>query len=376
MPVSAEDGCGQLLEPLLDYGCSHWRTSSQRAADLYNSGVKLWRKEDLVDIEQQLARSCAAEKFTVRRIDGSIAHIKNPMFGVQKPIWKPYVKFQEYWRLVRSTPDGPPETYHCTYLVDWTNQTVRNYEGSIENVWSLFEASRRRWDASATCAALTSQLRKLLGGDGTAKKKVTKIVCFGLGDLNAKSPDWWRIQNEGKPGDEREPETSIVEDALLHHSIALTMADIARSYAGTGEEDMGVGLLTQDPDYSDETKDMLRTLGFEVVGEHGAGGFAELDDEAVVFSAFAAAPVKQIIADFSRPVAIICAASTSAGVFGKPGKPYADPESPRTKQMWKEYKTSRFPVQSTELELKGSLHQLVVYARAGDRSPCSTYLGT
>ncbi|KAI1352570.1 hypothetical protein F5Y01DRAFT_91994 [Xylaria sp. FL0043] len=372
MTGPAQDGCCQLLEPLLDYGCSHWKTSSQRTADLYGSGVKLWRKEDLVDIEQQLMQSCAAEKFTVRRIDGSKAHIKNPMFGVQKPIWKPCVKFQEYWRLVRCTPDGPPETYHCTYLVDWTNQTVRNYEGPIENVWSLFEASRSRWGASATCAALTSQLRKLLGEDGIAKKKVSKIVCFGLGDLNLKPPDWWRIQNEGKPKDEREPETSIVEGTLLHHSIALTMADVARSYAGTGKGDTGVRLLTQDPDYSDETKGMLRTLGFEIVGEHGAGGFAELDDETVVFSAFAAAPVKQIIADLARPVAIVCAGSTSAGVFGKPGKLYADPESPRTKQMWMEYKSSKFSLQSTDLELKGSLHQLVIHARVGDPSPGSS----
>ena len=87
MPGLTQDERGQLLEPLLDYGCSNWKTSSQRAADLYDSGVKLWRKEDLVDIERQLAQSFTARKFTVRRIDGSVVHIKNPMFGVQKPIW-------------------------------------------------------------------------------------------------------------------------------------------------------------------------------------------------------------------------------------------------------------------------------------------------
>jgi hypothetical protein len=53
------------VEPLLDYGCSPWRFSSQTAADLYDSGVKLWRKEDLVDIEKQLARSITMAKFTV-----------------------------------------------------------------------------------------------------------------------------------------------------------------------------------------------------------------------------------------------------------------------------------------------------------------------
>jgi hypothetical protein len=87
MPGSTQEKPGTLLEPLLDYGCSPWRTSSQRAADLYDLGIKLWRKEDLVNIENQLAQSRTAEKFTVRRFDGSVVHIKNPMFGVQKPIW-------------------------------------------------------------------------------------------------------------------------------------------------------------------------------------------------------------------------------------------------------------------------------------------------
>jgi hypothetical protein len=87
MPGSAQDDLGQHLEPLLDYGCSSWKTSSQRAADLYDLGVKLWKREDLADIEHQLAQSRTAEKFTVRRLDGSVVHVKNPMFSVQKPIW-------------------------------------------------------------------------------------------------------------------------------------------------------------------------------------------------------------------------------------------------------------------------------------------------
>ncbi|KAI0858078.1 hypothetical protein F4860DRAFT_327435 [Xylaria cubensis] len=360
MSWPTQDGVGQLFEPVLEYGDSPWRTSSQRASDLYESGVKLWRKEDLVDIEQQLAQSRAAEKFTVRRLDGSLVHIKNPMFGVQKPIWKPYIKFQEYWRLVRSKPDVPPELYNCTYLIDWVNQTLRNYEGPIENVQLLFESSRQQWNASTTCKALISQFRKLLGGDGNVKK-VTKIVCFGLGDINFKPPDWWRIENSSKTEDKREPETSVVEGAFIHHAMALTIADIARSYKTA--EDSGIRLLTQDPNYSDETKDILQKIGFEVVGEYGAGGFAELDHESIVFSAFAAAPVKQIIADLARPAAIICAERTSAGVYNHLQKPWADPESPRTRQMWNEYETWNFPVSSEGTKLEGSLHQLEIFFR-------------
>jgi hypothetical protein len=84
----------QLLGPLLEYGCTSWRASSQRVADLYESGVKLWKKEDLVDIEQQLTQSYTAERFKIRRIDGSLVYIKNPMFGIQRPIW--YLKYLNF----------------------------------------------------------------------------------------------------------------------------------------------------------------------------------------------------------------------------------------------------------------------------------------
>jgi len=87
MLEATEEESDQPLTPLLDYGCSQWRASSRHAADLYDSGVKLWKKEDLVDIENQLAQSIVTEIFTVRRFDGSIIRIKNPMFGVQRPIW-------------------------------------------------------------------------------------------------------------------------------------------------------------------------------------------------------------------------------------------------------------------------------------------------
>ncbi|KGM92144.1 uncharacterized protein PADG_11680 [Paracoccidioides brasiliensis Pb18] len=298
---------------------SHWIINSQCAADLHDSGVKLWRKEDLADIEQQLAHSRTKEKFTVRRIDGSAIHIRNPMFGVQKPIWRPYVKFQEFWHLVQTTPDGPPEMYSCTYLVEWNNETM-------ENGRSLFEKSRNQWNDSATCEAFTSQIRNLLCGNGNAKKMI-KIMC-----------------NSSKSTAEQEPETSVIEASLIHHAIALTVADVTRSHAETG--DVRVRLLAQDPLYSTEKKDVLRQIGFEVVGDHGAGGFAELDD---------IAPVKQIIADLARPAVIICA------------KPYKDPDSPRTKQMWKEYESCEFPVRPEIDLLDGSLHQLIIHARIDDQ---------
>ena len=72
---------------LLEYGCSEWRESSQWVANLYSSGAKFWSKDDLRDIEEQLADSEHRETFTIRALDGSMVAIKNPDFGESAPIW-------------------------------------------------------------------------------------------------------------------------------------------------------------------------------------------------------------------------------------------------------------------------------------------------
>ncbi|KAH7369664.1 hypothetical protein BKA65DRAFT_602361 [Rhexocercosporidium sp. MPI-PUGE-AT-0058] len=275
MPESRQEQQDLIQEPPLEYGCSAWRSSSQ-------------------------PQSRDIETFTVRRLDGSLVSIRNPMFKVQKPIWKPRVKFQEYWQLVASKPDGSPETYHCTYLIDWVNEAERDYLGLLENARSLFDGKQEQWDASITCQAFKSQFRQIFDGGGKTRK---------------------RIQNEALPKDQQQLETSEVEGAFVHHALALTMASVARSYADS--EGSGVRLLTQDPGYCNKTRQIIGDLGFEVVGTYGVGGFTEIDGESIAFSAYAKAPVKQMIADLACPVAIICAGNTTGGVWNARGKPWA-----------------------------------------------------
>lgn len=75
-------------EAVFDYHCyPDWVTSSQKTYTLYKAGARLWRPEDLIDIEQQLEHIATAESFTLRRVDGSLVSVKNPMFRVQNPIW-------------------------------------------------------------------------------------------------------------------------------------------------------------------------------------------------------------------------------------------------------------------------------------------------
>lgn len=131
-----------------------------------------------------------------------------------------------------------------------------------------------------------------------------KVICFGLGDICRKPPEWMKRQ-AGK--DFQTHDAEFVSDAMLQHAIALAMRHICSGLAGHR-----IPLLAQDPDYTEEGKKILMDSGFSIVGEHGAGGFAEIDDGSLVFSGCVEAPLKQIIADIARPPIII---STGFDVF-------------------------------------------------------------
>ena len=143
-----------------------------------------------------------------------------------------------------------------------------------------------------SCKTLRSQLGSIL-----LSKKVTKVICFGLGDMCRKPPEW--LRRKASSG-EQELEASFVRPSMVQHSIALTIAEICRDSTRND-----VQLLAQDPDYTEEAKDILKKNGFSIVGQFGAGGFAEVDENSVVFSVFVEAPLKQIIADIARPLLII-----------------------------------------------------------------------
>ncbi|KAI1659336.1 hypothetical protein F4813DRAFT_395217 [Daldinia decipiens] len=352
MSEDIHENMEQPTTPLLEHDCSAWKTSSQYMEDLYCLGVKLWRKSDLIDIERQLSQFRTIEKFTIRCVDRSIIYIKNPMYKVQRPIWLPTVKFQEYWRLVNAKPDGPPETYRCSYLVDWENRSARDSRGLMENSRSFLVKKMHEWCISTTHNSFQLLIRKLLHGH-----KVTKIICFGLGDISLRAPEWWREQ---RGPNWQQVEATVMESRIAQYSAVLTIA--TEIISSTGD---GVRILTQDPDYAEETKETLRELGFEVVGQFGAGGFAEVDDETIVFTAFASAPIRQIIADIARPTLIIAVGDDKT--FNVKNQPYGDPESPRTKQMWQDYESWDFPVEPAEAQSMVEMDRLKIYSRKTTR---------
>ncbi|KAH7026263.1 uncharacterized protein B0I36DRAFT_386561 [Microdochium trichocladiopsis] len=350
--------------------------TSQKAFDLYQSGDKVWRKEDLADIERQLEDASAVSAFTLRRIDGTTLKVKNPMFGVENPIWEPIVRYREYWALVDCRPKEPAETYNCSYVIEWRNASERLYRGPHQGSEALFHSWRDKWNTSATCAALRGCITNLAVSSLLPPAKFEgminpiKILCFGLGDLNFKGPNWWYIQNRQRPIDEQETDISVIENPLVHHAIALTIRetvqDVMTSNQAIIQRQPDTRLLTQDPQYTPETISLLARAApeFEVVGSRGASGFAELDHGCIVFAPFVNAPLNQIIADLARPLAIITPAFGKDIIFDQRGRPCGNPESPRSREMWKEYDVQDFPLVEAEKDVvKGNLWQLKIYTR-------------
>ena len=161
----------------------------------------------------------------------------------------------------------------------------------------VFEKKDLLWQNSTTCKQLAALVQDLIDIN-----TVKKVICFGLGDFCRSAPEWLKKQHDSWD------ETSDVENVMgcmIQHSMALAIAKLCRGHET-------VPLLAQDPDYTETAEKILTKKEFKIVGRHGAGGFAEIDEESIVISAFAAAPVKQIIADLTHPMLII---STGFNVF-------------------------------------------------------------
>jgi hypothetical protein len=161
----------------------------------------------------------------------------------------------------------------------------------------IFDEKQLSWQNSKTCKLLVALVQDVLGTN-----TVKKVLCFGLGDFCRTAPEW--LKNQHVVWDENS-EVKNVMGCMIQHSMALTIAQFCR-----GNEPLP--LLAQDPEYTKVAEDILTKKEFKIVGTHGAGGFAEIDKDSIIISPFAAAPVKQIIADLALPVLII---STGFAVF-------------------------------------------------------------
>ncbi|KAI1208189.1 uncharacterized protein F4807DRAFT_461915 [Annulohypoxylon truncatum] len=329
--------------------------NTQSAIELYRSGQKLWIGRDLERIEYELAHCRTTPSFTIRRIDGSTISVKNPMFGVVNPIWKPYVKFQHYWYLFNQGPENPllegvppHSSPYYSYFIAWENRTYGDFvDGEHSCLGWRFQEAQTRWGKSWSCGLLEDKLATF-----NASKRITKVLCFGLGDITPLS------RHDARAEFDEEVALQDLNASLNQHAVALTIAAAFRAKTPNNME-----IFAQDPAYSQASKTLLESLGVRVVGEHGAGGFSKIDQESVVFFCYPAAPVRQIIADLGRP-ALIIGNGDSLVLNENQSLPFPfDAESPRTREMWREYTRHEFKIVEQDEENLMGLRGLSIYVR-------------
>lgn len=113
-----------------------------------------------------------------------------------------------------------------------------------------------------------------------------KIVGFGLGPL---------VIDDCDPSDGPDPSPSLTQYALL-----LSLRDLIGGTCGAGKI---CCYAQQHHDLSDAAIRTLEDAGITVLRD--PHGFLEVDDETVVVSINPDVPVRQIVADIARPVALV-----------------------------------------------------------------------
>ncbi|KAI5925354.1 hypothetical protein F4810DRAFT_708740 [Camillea tinctor] len=311
----------------------------QNCKQLYDEGVPLYTKAHIRDIEDQL-RDPETNVFTLNRIDGNTT-----TQGVQpRPGAMRLVDFFTYQEMVQDTMTSRPFPY-CSYAVtsiyrqqsQWDkpggvpqpddiarhvngNQAVPalglNGMSTTDRTYSrwhsAFQGATMEWENSKSCQRLQQRLARAFEIVPAQWAKINKIVCFALG----------------------EPSNDI-QPRMMQHAMITTIADMISERFGTN-----VRKLTQDPGYSEITKDCLRIHGFGVIDTPGlVSGYLEIDNNSIVVSIYLPQPIKQMIADLARPLMII----TNAIIPDTPENRFIErdalkfAESPRTREMWQDY---------------------------------------
>ena len=84
-----------------------------------------------------------------------------------------------------------------------------------------FKTKSQPWNNSATCASFRLKFRKLL-----ATHRVTRIVCFGLGDIARKALGTIVLpNNQGYRYREPEEDVKDLYNGIMQHAAAITMAE-------------------------------------------------------------------------------------------------------------------------------------------------------
>ncbi|KAK7014710.1 hypothetical protein R3P38DRAFT_3573570 [Favolaschia claudopus] len=179
----------------------------------------------------------------------------------------------------------------------------------------------------------------------TGSCKIRRIVAFACGTPSFVS-------------EESDPDFAL--RSVRQHALIIAIKNMLES-----REKSRIEVYAQDPAYSEVDKELLNAYGISVIAD--PRGFLRVTSESIVVSISPNIPIRQIVADISRPAVIIW--DRVEGTRESATAKWTDPESERVVQaMRDDYNEMAFTSQDS-LSICRSFHPAAIYLRKAIDGP-------
>ncbi|ODM24318.1 hypothetical protein SI65_01974 [Aspergillus cristatus] len=243
----------------------------QKVLERYEAGIPLFTREVLEDINRQLEEgrnSVTIKDYYGRECNYTLKKSKSAAVSIG---------YRSIDALTQLMPSDPGSKHNERPVTIASTSYGTQKHATVEQIRTAFEHEQTAWKESKACQNLTEQIKSLTA-DG-----ITKIVGFGLGAVA------YQVEDVGRE----------TRRALAQHAAMLTIAE--------GLEQKGkheVKCYSQDPVNEGAGNEFLKTIGITPLDN--PKGFLAVDGEMlVVMSISPNIPVRQVVADISRPVAML-----------------------------------------------------------------------
>lgn len=200
----------------------------------------------------------------------------------------PAIRYSTYQHLIAANKDPGrycPRLAYCPLRINYyeherdkiTKQLVLQNRGqTLKATREALGDGVKAWESSEECQRITAALMA-----SAIPGKITKIIAFACCTMSGRE--------------------DIHERSITQHALTLTIKNVLQSKGLTVDGD--IKCYAQDPVYTDADRALLEDEGIHVLED--PHGFLEVDDSSVVISFFPNVPVRQIVADVSRPAIML-----------------------------------------------------------------------
>ncbi|KHO01757.1 uncharacterized protein MAM_00758 [Metarhizium album ARSEF 1941] len=296
--------------------------------ELYEAGTPFFTRE-MIQLAQDQVDQIANDSATPRRVDRlgfdgkmhpQYVSPSSAFSKVHNEVYLPRVSYKSFESLTMLSPRRQClDALVSVGIASVCDGVTDESDISQDVVRRAFDECLDLWEQSDEWAGLKERIRPHLS---TLPMTIDKIIGFGLGDLSIAVA--------------RDVDEEMKKRSSEQHALMLTLAGILEETTGNG-----VKCHAQDPAYSNICKEILAQRGVDVV--HGDRGFLLVDDKSIVLSFSPNVPVRQVIADLTRPAMMVWDIMSkpersewrrSRGVWISPHT--TDPVSPRVLAMKEE----------------------------------------